>query len=444
MISGLLVGGLLIGSLAGCGSKAPVSTASSSSEAPAASSSSSEASSAASADASTKEIDLTYWNPFTGDDGKTMVGMVDAFNKQYAGKIKVTTQTMASDDYYAKLPVVASAQSGVPDVAILHIDRLPYFSSKGMIEAMDGDISSMGLSRNDFIQATWDAGIQSDGKRYSLPLDTHPYVMFYNKTMLKELGYTEDDLKNLKGDKFLEMCKKATKGDKYGVGFYWTGMSSMFYTLLSQYGGTLLSKDAPGKATFNSDAGVKALTFIKNLESEGLTNKPGADHVALFRQGKSLFCVDGIWSSTGMDAVQGLDWGEMFPPLVGDKGAVWANSHNLCIFKQPKLDSDRRAADDTFIKYLSDNSITWAKGGQVPARLSVQSSPEFKALKWSFAANQLDWFTYTPITVTSGNMIDALNPVLLDYFSGKIKDPKAALDQAAKAGEATAAETLAK
>lgn len=76
---------------------------------------------------------------------------------------------------------------------------------------------------------------------------------------------------------------------------------------VSQYGGTLLNKGDPGKAAFNSDAGVKALTFIKSLENEGLTNKPGADHVALFRQGKSLFCVDGIWSSTGMDAVQGLD-----------------------------------------------------------------------------------------------------------------------------------------
>lgn len=395
------------------------------------------------APASTEAVKLTYWNPFTGDDGKFMAKIVDNFNKENGGKIEVSIQTMVSDDYYAKIPVAVNSGTGVPDLAICHVDRIPYFVSKGMMNPMDDEISKMGLKAEDFIPSTWNAGIQKDGKRYSLPLDTHPFVMFYNKTMLKNLGYTEDDLKDLKKDKFMEMCKKATTGSNFGVGFIYGWMTPVFFSFLSQEGGKLVSGDDPSKALFNSAEGVKAMQDVMDIINAGVANKAGSDHVAQFKQGKSLFCVDGIWSSSGMDAQKGLDWGEMFLPQFGAKGGEWANSHNLVEFKQSKVDQAKVDATRTLIKYLSDNSLEWAKGGQVPARISVLQSQDFRTLKWGFAADKLDWFSYPDAVVTAGNMSDALGPVLTDISSGKEKDIQAGLDKAAKAAEAKAAQTLA-
>lgn len=400
-------------------------------------------SSSSSSSGNAKSVTINYWNPFTGDDGKTMSKIVDAFNTEEKGKITVKVQSMTADDMYSKLTVAEQSGTGIPDVCINHIDRIPYYASRNMLKPMDDIIKKMGLSKSDFIAKTWDGGVQPDGKRYSLPLDTHPWVMFYNKKMLTDLGYTEADLKGLTGDKFLEMCKKATKGDKFGIGLAWSWMTPTFYSLLGQYGGTLVTTQEPGKAKFNGDEGVKAAEQIKAIVDAKVTNKAGSDHVALFKQGKSLFCVDGIWSSTGMNAVQGLQWGEMFLPQFGSQPCEWANSHNLVIPKQPKEDSAKLNADITFIKYLSDHSLDWAKGGQVPARLSVLNSAEFKALPWGFAADHLDAFSYPAPVTTSGDMQNALGGPLPDIFTGKV-DVKKGLDKAAKDAEAHAAQTLGK
>lgn len=443
VLSIVLAAAMILSCLSGCGSKS-ASNEAAVTEAPAAETKEATASETTPAETTeAKEpVDIVFWNPFTGDDGKYMSAIVDQFNAENEEGITVTIQTMASDDYYSKLPIVISSGTDVPDVAILHIERLPYYSSKGLIQEMDADIAAMGLTRDDFINATWDASTQSDGKRYSIPLDTHPYVMFYNKTILSELGYSESDLDGLTGDKFLEMCEAAKGAGYYGMGFYWSGMSSVFFSLLKQFGGDLIDPNDPSKAAFTSDAGIKAAEWVKNLQDKGYTTEPGGDHVSLFKQGKVLFCADGIWSSTGMNEIDGLDWGEMFLPQVGEKGAIWASSHQLCLMKQENQDEAKREAALTFIKYLSDNSINWAKGGQVAARIDVLNDPEFAELPWSFAANQLDWFNYMPTVTTAGSFTDALNPILVEYYNGNISDAKTALDQAASYGEEKAAQAI--
>lgn len=421
LISLLLAGSMLLGTLAGCGG------------------SDSQESSSEGTAAESEGVEISFWNPFTGDDGKTMAAIVEKFNEENEDGITVTVQTMAQDDYYAKLPVTISSGTDVPDVAILHIERLPYYSSKGLVQEMDADIEEMGLSADDFISATWDASVQNDGKRYSVPLDTHPYVMFYNKDILSELGYTEEDLEGLDGDTFLEMCEAAKDSGYYGIGFYYTGMSSVFYSLLKQFGGNLIDADDPGKAAFNDEAGEKAAQWVKDLLDAGYATDVAGDHVSLFKQGQSLFCADGIWSSAGMAEIETLNWGEMFLPQVGDTGAIWASSHQLCLMTQKNEDPEKRAAAVEFIKYLSDNSIEWAKAGQVAARIDVLEDPEFAELPWAFAADQLDWFSYMPTTITAGSFTDALNPVLVEYYNGTATDVQDALNTAAKNGEEQAA-----
>lgn len=385
---------------------------------------------------------LQFWNPFTGDDGKYMSEIVDDFNKEYAGKIHVTTQTLASDDYYAKLPVVFSSGTGIPDVIILHVDRIPSFVRKHMIEPMDGDVSKMGLSNKDFIEKTWNAGIQADGKRYTIPLDTHPWLMFYNKSILKELGYTQEDVDKLDKDSFLTMCQKAKDKGYIGMGWYWPAIGDQFFSLLTQFGGSYVDSKNPGTPLFNSESGVKALDFLQDMKNKGLTNEIGADQETLFKQGKMLFCSDGIWANSGMEEIKGLDFGERFFPQIGTQPAAVANSHNLAIMKQPKEDPARREACDTFIKYLSDHSIEWAAGGQVPARLDALMTEEFKKLPWAFTADQLDWFVYKPAVITSGDMDDGINMVLQDFFGGKIKTSKEALQKAEDIAKQKAAITL--
>jgi multiple sugar transport system substrate-binding protein len=71
----------------------------------------------------------------------------------------------------------------------------------------------------------------------------------------------------------------------------------------------------------------------------------------------------------------------LFPNVFGgSKYAVQADSHTLVI---PARGNDPARTDHalTFIRSLLDQSLTWAKGGHVPAWLPVAQSEEYKQLK---------------------------------------------------------------
>lgn len=388
------------------------------------------------------QINLQFWNPFTGSDGATMNQIVDDFNKANEGKIHVDVQTMESGDYYAKLPTVVSSGTGIPDVVILHVDRLPYYSQRGLIYEMDEDIASMGLSKDDFIETAWDAGVMEDGKRYSVPLDTHMWELFYNKDILEEIGYSEADLQGITQEKLEEICKAATDKGYTGMGLYWPGICNLYYGLLRQYNGDYVDPSEPAKPLFNSESGIKAAEFIKELQDLGVTNDIGADQETLFKAGTELFCSTGIWANAGFAAIDGLNYGQMFFPEIGGQAGNMANSHNLCMLKQPNDDPARKEASLKFIKYVSDNSLAWAGAGQVPARLEILNSDDFKALPWGFAAENPDAFSFMPACVTSANMNDTVNQYLLEYYNGNYATAKDALDAAAAEAEQAAQATL--
>ena len=63
-----------------------------------------------------------------------------------------------------------------------HASRIPLAVSQDILEEITADdMSKMGLSASDFAPATWDA-VTVDGKQYAVPLDTHPIVLYYNRT----------------------------------------------------------------------------------------------------------------------------------------------------------------------------------------------------------------------------------------------------------------------
>lgn len=65
-----------------------------------------------------------------------MQGMVDAFNASQSD-VKVNHTPMTADDLYQKLPLAVQTAQGVPDVAIVHIERIPMFVKQEMIWPLD-------------------------------------------------------------------------------------------------------------------------------------------------------------------------------------------------------------------------------------------------------------------------------------------------------------------
>lgn len=339
-------------------------------------------------------VTIEYWTIFTGPDGKIMQEMVDTFNREYNGKIKVNMSVIPAADYYVKMPLALKSGKG-PDVGICHLDSLKNVLDQGVLLPIE--TKKMGIQDGDILPVAWKAG-QVDGKQYAIPLDVHPLVYFWNKKLFREAGLDPEKIPANR-EEFLAIAKALTKDtNKDGIVDQWgtaipVGWPNfqIWYSIFFGNNGELFSKDLK-KATFNSLAGKDAAQFMYDLVYKYKVSPENVQvdaDVDMFKRGTAAIEFNGIWMLQSYMNTSGLEFGAAAIPKLGNvKAAEWAGSHTLVLFKQQILNKDKIAAAQMLIKYLSSNSLTWASAGQVPARISVQSSDEFKAIPYMKAVGE--------------------------------------------------------
>jgi multiple sugar transport system substrate-binding protein len=373
------------------------------------------------------KVDLKLWNGFTGGDGDIFKKLVDQFNGEH-NNIAVSVATYQWDDYYAKLPGAVSSGNG-PDIAVMHMDMLATFAARKVIQPLDDVAGALGLTENDFAPTVWKGGIYHD-KRYGIPLDMHPVGFYYNKTLMQQAGLDPNKPPQNRAD--LEAALAALK--KAGIQGFWIspfqftgGMTA--YSLVNQFGGALYNSDAT-KATFNDDPAVQAVTWLTDLVAQGHSPKnvgQDADYLAL-KSGKNAFNVNGIWQINDLKKSAGLQWGVAPVPQIGEKKAVWANSHNFTIVQQKRADANKVGGAKVFINWLSQHSLDWAAGGQVPARKSVRDDAKFAALTdVNTLAAELPDAAFPPALPGIGDVTTLFYTAFNEAVLGK-KTPKQALD----------------
>lgn len=341
-------------------------------------------------------VSLDFWNGFTGGDGPFMETLVDEFNEEH-DNIDVTMTVYQWGDYYQKLPAAVSTGSG-PDVGIMHVDSLATNAARNVLQPLDDVADALGLGESDFAAAVWAAGVYQD-ERYGIPLDVHPLGFFYNKTVLAEAGLDPDAPPETADDyaEALEALQAAGIEGHWMTPFPFTGAMT-FYSLLWQFGGSLFNEDVTA-AAYHSDAGVQALTWMVDLVRDGHSPPDvaqDADMIA-WQNDQTAFNWNGIWQVANFQEVNGLEWGVGPLPQIGTERAAWAGSHNFVLLRQRRPDDNKLAAAKVFINSVSQRSLEWAKGGQVPARRTVREDPAFQELTEQAAlAEQIDYLHFPP------------------------------------------------
>ncbi|MGW5667854.1 ABC transporter substrate-binding protein [Micromonospora sp. NPDC003776] len=381
-------------------------------------------------DYSGPKVDLKLWNGFTGGDGDIFKKLVDQFNSEHQN-IAIAVSTYRWEDYYAKLPGAVSSGAG-PDIAVMHMDQLATFAARGVITELDDVAKALELNEGDFAPTVWKGGLYHD-KRYGIPLDMHPLGFYYNKGVMQKAGLDPNKPPTTRE----EYEAALTELKKSGVQGFWVspfqftgGMT--FYSVLHQWGGTLFDQDV-AKATFNSDPAVEACTWLVNMIKQGHSPSnvgQDADYLAL-KSGKNAFNWNGIWQINDLAKSTDVQWGVAPLPKIGSQPAAWANSHNFTIVKQRNADANKIAGAKVFINWLSQHSLDWAKGGQVPARKAVRESAEFKALpQISALAPELEYAAFPPAVPGLGEVLTTFYTAFSEAALGK-KSPKQALDDGA-------------
>ncbi len=373
------------------------------------------------------KVSLNLWNGFTGGDGDIFKKLVDQFNTEHAN-IALTVATYKWEDYYAKLPGAVSSGNG-PDIAVMHMDMLATFAARKVIQPVGDVASALALTESDFAATVWKGGLYQS-KRYGIPLDMHPVGLYYNKTLLQQAGLDPNapPTDRASFETALAALKKAGIQGFWISPFQFTGGMTA-YSLVHQFGGALYNADAT-KATFNSEPAVEAVGWLTKLIADG--HSPAnvgqdADYLAL-KSGKNAFNVNGIWQVNDLKKSPEVQWGVAAVPQIGTKKAVWANSHNFTIVQQKAADANKVAGAKVFINWLSQHSLDWAAGGQVPARNAVRDDPKFKELtEINTLAAELPDAAFPPAAPGIGDVTNLFYTAFNEAVLGK-KSPKQALD----------------
>ena len=332
---------------------------------------------------------LDYWNLFGGGDGVRMTQMLDTFRAANP-QISLSAVTLAwGNPYYTKL-ALATLGDKPPDVAISHLTRMKTLVGSDLLEELHlDDLARYGITPDKISATAWQAGLV-DGKAYAVPLDTHPFVMFYNTDICQQAGLLDPAGKLIPWDspeKFTDAMQKAKGITKaYGGVVSINGDTStpwrIFQSLYSQLGGETLADDGR-KVVIDDAKATQVLTFLQGITASGLfpANIDYQGAVATFANGQAGFYFQGEWEISTFQTAKMPFSMTLFPNLYGgSKYAVQADSHTLVIPKQPNVDSARLDRSLLLIKSMLDQSKTWAEGGHVPTWLPFRDSAEYQAL----------------------------------------------------------------
>jgi len=372
--------------------------------------------------------EIAYWTPLSGPDGEAMTKLTDDFNKANSN-VKVNITTGSFTNYTTQLGT-AAASNTLPDIAVINEDQVATQAFLNVLRPIPDNVLSMiGVTAADYPQVAWNAG-QVAGKTYAIPLSFVAMTMYYNEDMLKAAGITSPPTDKASFEAAAAaMTKDGNNGFLITTGF---PVQQIFQQLLHQYGGTEFSADGT-KATWNSDAGVQALTWMKDAVGKyGQPNLEVDADLNAFKAGTVGMIWNGIWQVPSLTGSAVSFAGKPAPvPQIGTQPAVWAGGPLLTFTKTQKVDACKDTVGAMFYKFLIDHSVDWAKGGNIPANNKARDTAEFKALPHSVVGPSVANPVFPPAIPGIGDAFAPLGTGIGAVLSGNESDIKKALDQAA-------------
>lgn len=376
-------------------------------------------------------LTLTYWNGFTAADGKIMAALVREFNNSQVA-ITVDTRTYPWGSFYPNLRALSKRRLA-PDVGVIQADHLATEASLGLLAPLDGIAEALGLRRSEFLTQAWDLGVHQ-GVRYGIPLDVHCLAMFYNQEHFAKAGIVVPPTEAVGFDEACRRLQLAGFRRPSWMPNDWPAVQ-IFLGLLGQYGGQPYDPDA-GRATYDSPAGVEALTWMADQVTKGYSPRTvvGDQHWRSFTAAgrRNSIELNGIWL-IGSHDLQGLRYGVLPLPTIGDQPASWANSHQLFVSPRTTGDRHRLQASTVFLDFLSRQSSAWAAAGMIPARNSERGVNMYRASRQHVLNDHLASLQFLPSLPGLPAVTTATLGVAVRAAVGGRVAPRDALERAAAA-----------
>ncbi|OGB91627.1 MAG: hypothetical protein A3H39_06425 [candidate division NC10 bacterium RIFCSPLOWO2_02_FULL_66_22] len=357
---------------------------------------------------------INAWSGLSGDDKGRWEEMIRAFNASQKD-VEVLPSFYQWDLMHSKL-VTSIQAGGTPEVLLMWVTVLPEMASFGALQPMDELLGEAGVKAEDFVPRAWNLGVIG-GKRYGLPLDTHILGLFYNTELFEKAGLDPNRPPQTM-EEFIAAAKKLTIApNQWGLAIHSSTAWPVRYWMafLQQQGGSMFTPDLK-KAAFNDAKGRAAFQFMSDLIHVHKVAPPVMTDInKAFLTKQAAIIWIGPWLINSGLRQEGLKFKTAPFPRIFGQYASWGMSHQLVLGKQP--DRAKQLAAMKFIRYMSENSMTWVKGGQAPARRSILNSGDFKGMPL--------WNAFTPGIQPEAGWV--LNPPILQQTKIFTHDPASPL-----------------
>lgn len=386
-------------------------------------------------------VEIEYWQYVFDTRVKAMDQLIAEFQKANPD-ITVKQVTFPYADYQTR--VIAANMSGKgPDVVQLFYGWLDKFAAGGILQPLPKDTFPHDKIESEFFPIV--KAMKRGNDYYGLPTAVRSLALFYNKKLFTEAGLDPNNPpKTL--DEFVAAAQKIAKHDSAGnltVAGSTLDMGGQDHqwwreVLIRQYGGEPYT-DNDTKVTYNSEAGLKALTFYTSLQLEKKIGQAGFmdEGQAAFRGGKAGMTIDGTFRLGSFKTIKDFEWGVTELPA----NAEGKRSNYASYFANgigAKTSGEKLEASKKFLTYISSPAAMdiWLKTvGELPARRSAALTdanlkdpvfgPFLKGLEYAHTT------MFKDEAAQRQNAIDMTNRVLLE------KQPvKDSLSQAAEAEQA--------
>jgi multiple sugar transport system substrate-binding protein len=198
---------------------------------------------------------LTFAGSAVGREGEILRRQLASFEQQHPGThVEIRSVPDAAEQQHQLYVQWLNARAPEPDVLQLDVVVTPEFAAAGWILPLE----HFGPATRDFFRPSIDAN-RWNGSLYAMPWFVDVGLLYWRTDLLTRAPSTFDELSS--------SVSRAQREHGLPFGFVWSGaryegLVTVFLEYLHGFGGRFL--DASGHAIVDSDAGVRALTALRD------------------------------------------------------------------------------------------------------------------------------------------------------------------------------------
>jgi multiple sugar transport system substrate-binding protein len=394
------------------------------------------------------DVTLTWWTGQADQAQTILTGLAEEFEEEHPNvTIEVSSGAPSTEDLLQKLSS-SFAGGTYPDISYAFGSWASELADSERTLDITEQVSDPAVGWEEFSGAARATAQPTGEATIGFPAVVDNISLIYNKTVFDEAGveyptadWTWDDFRTAAR----ELTDPATS--TYGYAYSVSGSEEttwQFWPHLWQNGGEILD-ESQTEATFDSAAGVEALTLLRDMAVEDKSvylDQTDTKFGQIFASDQIGMITSGPWSLYDLQ-VAGTDYGVV--PLPGTDGEHTTISGADLWVLFDHQDANREYWSYEFTKWLTDpeQDVRWnVVYGNLPLRESEIDSPEFQAQVKEMpgldvmAENSKNATIPRPTVPGYVNLSEAIGTAISEVLQGQ-GEPADALTRAAD--EATAA-----